>query len=506
MKGAIYCRVSTEDQEKEGTSLETQLEACLSKARELGYETSDKYTIREVYSGLILDRPKLTELRRWVRDKEVDAIIAYTLDRLSRDPVHLIILEDELERAGITFVVVTETVDSSDLGKLITHIKGFAAKLEVEKIKERTMRGKRARVEKYGKLPSGRGILYGYDYDKEKGLNMANSCLDTVRMVGMWLLNEGIFLNEACRRLMEMGIPAPKGGIRWSRGTLGRIFRNPTYAGKTFAFKTVTVSRGKRVPNACEKQVQIENAVDRAAFSWEEWLGIQKQLDRNRALSPRNQKLCYFLKGIIFCKRDGRKYYGVPMHGKPYYRCSGHSRLLSSQPCNNRIVNAEWLDEMIWKEIEKILLNPQILFAELQRRRELNTDTAHLEQQIKLNQSRLAALDEAETRYLRLYAFAGWSLDRLLHETQRLRQEQRRIEQENAQLEKRIQEAKEVTLSIAGIQQSCELARKNLISFTDGERRMALEALSIKVWVDGDSITIEGLVPVPKADIVSQPV
>ena len=33
---AIYCRVSTEDQEREGTSLETQLEACRNKAKELG--------------------------------------------------------------------------------------------------------------------------------------------------------------------------------------------------------------------------------------------------------------------------------------------------------------------------------------------------------------------------------------------------------------------------------------------------------------------------------------
>ena len=90
MKSAVYTRVSTDSQEVEGTSLDSQLEACLAKAKELGYETSEEYTIRETYSGLTLDRPRLSELRQWVRDKEVDAVVAYTLDRLSRDIFTLI--------------------------------------------------------------------------------------------------------------------------------------------------------------------------------------------------------------------------------------------------------------------------------------------------------------------------------------------------------------------------------------------------------------------------------
>ena len=199
MKAAIYCRVSTEDQEREGTSLQSQLDACLAKSRELGYETPSEFTILETYSGLSLDRPKLNQLREWVRDKQVDAVIAYTLDRLSRDPVNFLILQEEQERAGVALIMVTEDIDSSDMGKLIAYIKGFGAKKEAEKIKERTMRGKRERI-KSGKLPTGRGILYGYDYDRELGINVANNDLDTVKMMGQWLIQEGIFLNEACRR------------------------------------------------------------------------------------------------------------------------------------------------------------------------------------------------------------------------------------------------------------------------------------------------------------------
>jgi len=130
MKAGIYCRVSTEDHEREGTALQSQLEGCKKLAGEKGYEVLNEFTSMETYSGLTLDRPKLNEVRQWVRDREVDAVIAYTLDRLSRDPVHFIILQEELERVGVTLIMVTEDIDSSDMGKLIAHIRGFAAKLE----------------------------------------------------------------------------------------------------------------------------------------------------------------------------------------------------------------------------------------------------------------------------------------------------------------------------------------------------------------------------------------
>lgn len=501
---AIYCRVSTEDQEREGTSLDSQLEACERKASELGYEVSQDFSIREVYSGSTLDRPKLTQLRQWVRDKEVDAVIAYTLDRLSRDPIHCIIIQEELERSRVKFILVTETVDSSDLGKLITHIRGYAAKLEAEKIRERTMRGKKARVERHGKLPTGRGVIYGYSYDRESGTNLANSCLDIVSMAGLWVLQEGIFLNEACRRLMAMGVPAPKGGTRWSRSTLGRILRNPTYAGKTYAYKTTTIGK-KRTQCPRDNWVEVPNGVDRVAFDCDEWLGIQRQLDRNRELSPRNQKLAYLLKGMVFCKLDGRKYYGVPMHGKPYYRCSGRNPLLSEKICSNRSVSAKWLEETTWLEVEKVLKSPELILAELERQRKEGTESTHLEEQSRLNHSRLNTLDEAETRYLRLYGISAISEAKLVEECKRIRQEQQKIEQENMELEKRIKSAKETKLDIESVRRICKLAAQNLANFTLEQKRLALQALNIKAWVDGDCVTVEGVLPIPEADIALQP-
>ena len=89
-KAAIYCRVSTEGQEQDGTSLQTQLEACQKYCRLEGYEVA--YEFNEAWSGLSLERPRLAELRELVRSESIDCVVVYSLDRFSRDPVHGVIL------------------------------------------------------------------------------------------------------------------------------------------------------------------------------------------------------------------------------------------------------------------------------------------------------------------------------------------------------------------------------------------------------------------------------
>ena len=411
---AIYCRVSTDNQEAEGTSLQTQLENCLTYCTGKGYDVS--YRFSEAYSGLSLERPELDKLRELVRTEVIDVIVCYSLDRLSRDPVHGVILTQELEKHHVGLKAVTETVDSTEVGKLITYIRGFAAKLEAEKIKERTMRGKKERM-KGGKLPTGRGVLYGYDYDKERGINVANNNLERVKMIGHWLIEEGIFLNEVCRRLMKKDIPAPKGGHRWSRGTIGRIMRNPVYAGKSYAGKT-RIEGKKRVRCDETDHVLIPDAVDRTAFTWEEWELIQRQLDRNRELSPRNQKLSYLLTGRLYCKSCGRKYYGVPVHGKPYYRCSGRVRLLSDKRCTSKTINASNLDEAVWTEVAKALENPRTILAGLEQLKDGMNQEGFLEEELDRMAKRLKALDKEQEQLLQ-WAMKGFPEIQSLRKTTR---------------------------------------------------------------------------------------
>src|SRR4051812_36714276 len=89
----IYCRVSTSGQEEEGTSLDTQETRCRSHAQEQGYHVTGMF--KDVYSGAkFRERPGLSALRQCVRDGTADLVLAYAVDRLSRNQSHLAILSE----------------------------------------------------------------------------------------------------------------------------------------------------------------------------------------------------------------------------------------------------------------------------------------------------------------------------------------------------------------------------------------------------------------------------
>ncbi len=118
MKAAIYCRVSTEEQEDKVPSLKSQLEGCLKKGKELGFDTPKEFIVSETASEETLDRPGLNKLRQWVKNKDVGAVIAYTLDRLCTGPLHFGILQEEMvEDAGVKLILVAENLDDTALGK-----------------------------------------------------------------------------------------------------------------------------------------------------------------------------------------------------------------------------------------------------------------------------------------------------------------------------------------------------------------------------------------------------
>jgi site-specific DNA recombinase len=99
MRTAIYCRVSTEGQEQDGTSLQTQMEACQQYCRLKGYTVA--YEFSEAWSGLSLERPELTKLREIIQTDDIDTVVVYSLDRFSRDPAHGVILMQELEKNAV---------------------------------------------------------------------------------------------------------------------------------------------------------------------------------------------------------------------------------------------------------------------------------------------------------------------------------------------------------------------------------------------------------------------
>jgi DNA invertase Pin-like site-specific DNA recombinase len=162
---AIYARVSTTGQREDGTSLETQVSACQAHAERIGRTVPDELIFAEDWPGTTLDRPRLEAIRQLARERSIGALICYSTDRLSRGPIHLALLAQELDKYGCRLELVTEPIDGSPEGQLLQLVRGWAGKLEHAKIVEPTMRGKREAARR-GRLPTG-SLLYGYRYRKQ---------------------------------------------------------------------------------------------------------------------------------------------------------------------------------------------------------------------------------------------------------------------------------------------------------------------------------------------------
>ncbi|MFC1861653.1 recombinase family protein [Chloroflexota bacterium] len=214
----------------------------LDYCHEKGYEVSHRFS--EACSGLTLDRPKLRELQGLIRTGNIDVIVIYCLDRISRDPTHGVILTQEFEKLGIALESVTEDISNSELGKLISYIRGFASKLEAEKIRERTMRGKMAYL-KEGRLPQGTGIgIYGYNWDKTTGRRqIIDHEAETVRKVFNMAIS-GMSLNRMAMTLNESDSKTKSGSL-WHCQTVKRLLNNLNYTGKTYFGQTKRISKTK---------------------------------------------------------------------------------------------------------------------------------------------------------------------------------------------------------------------------------------------------------------------
>lgn len=502
MIAAIYCRVSTEDQEREGTSLDSQRQACLNKAHELGFVTSDKYITMETFSGLTLDRPQLLKLREWIRENEVNAIVSYTIDRLSRDPVHFIILQEEMEKAGCELILVTEDIDNSDMGRLITYIKGFAAKLETEKIKERTMRGKRERV-KAGRLPGGRFTkLYGYNYVKGKGVGegvryISDKESKVVQEIYRLYTEEQTSLYEITRRLNTLDIPSPSGKCHWNRTGVHYILTNPAYTGRTFLFTRYKVE-AKRHLKASRKN-KLTHSIMKPREEWVELKGatpalvsedlfnqVQEKLKRNKELALRNTKKEYLLSGYVFCGNCGRRFSARSRGKYSYYSCP---------KCRNRNMNSDYLESSIWSSVKEALSKPEAVLTGVEMMRNEAISENLCQKELDGIVVKLRHMTKEKDRTWKAFEITGDEA-KFTCEIKSITLKMGEFERRKAELENKIEQIGKVEINMESIKKYCELARNNIGSLSFSEKRLVLESLGARVIVSKEDVTLQGMIPI----------
>ena len=499
---AVYCRVSTDSQEREGTSLKTQLERCLTYCHDKGYDAT--YQFSETYSGLSLERPELDKLRELVRTEAIDIIVCYSLDRLSRDPGHGVIITQELEKHGVRLETVTEDVDNSELGKLISYIRGYASKVEAQKIRERTMRGKRARA-KEGRIPSGSGsAIYGYDYIKVSQKNGGRRVINEteaawVRQVFEWLVKDGLTTNAITYRLRDLNVPTKLGKI-WGRQSIQTMLKNPSYAGKTYVF--TCIKGGKKFTKPREEWVEIPGATP-PIITTEIFEAAQKQLQVNSEKSPRNIKWQYLLHGYVRCKQCGRAYYGGfsankrggKRYVRRYYRCLGKVRMYAPfDRCENKNWNAARLESIVWTEIERILRLPNIINTELEKQSHDANQMGALEIELNQAERQLKAVDYEQHQLLQ-WALKGFPESQIEAENKRINKARETFRRRKVELESQIKASRDAIISLPNLKNTLELLNQQLNDPDYTTKRNFIESMGIKVWLDGENVEITGFIP-----------
>jgi|GEM_PF-937294 len=141
-KAAIYVRVSTDEQAKEGYSLNAQESALKDYLMMIGYDVYKIYRDEGKSAKDILHRPALQQLLKDAEKKSFKAITVYKLDRFSRSLKDLILTIEMLKKLNIDFISMQDKIETASAsGKLMFHIISSFAEFERDIISERTRFG-----------------------------------------------------------------------------------------------------------------------------------------------------------------------------------------------------------------------------------------------------------------------------------------------------------------------------------------------------------------------------
>jgi site-specific DNA recombinase len=506
MKAAIYCRVSTEDQGREGTSLQSQREACVAKASNCGYEIADDLIFKETFSGLTLERIQLSLLREKAKQGDFQAVIVYTPDRLCRNGEDILAIAKELKSLGIKLLFVKEQWDDTLNGKLIGFMLGWSSEFEAAQIKERTQRGKQTLLKK-GILPQGTGKgLYGYDWDKELRKRVPKDFEARVVQNIFGMIGEGQTYLSVAEKLNATGI-ATKSGGKWHPLTIKRMVANQGYIGITQFGRTRRIGK-KVVVNQNKEDVISLRGVTPPIITRELFEQAQLALTwpRSRTGKANHQ---YLLTGHIRCGKCGSPMVGSALRGGYlYYYCTGARTTINRGPiCDLSYIRTDKIDPIVWGKVREILEDPQVIIAELQRQvadaqGQVN-DSDEINREIRRLRTKIGQYESQKKRVMRLFAYKDTvTEDDILDQLRDLKQECEADQERLRKLKQREQSVIEFHKAEIRLDKLGALVSQNLDHFSFEDKRMALNALDVNVTARPDKVEIRGTVPADYVTIV----
>jgi len=220
MKAVGYVRVSTQDQAREGVSIDNQIEKIKAYAAFNGINELEIISDAGK-SAKTLSRPGMQQILSLCKSKSIEHVIVYKLDRLTRSTKDLLsLVEDVFQKNGIQFHSLNEKIDtSSAMGKFFLTIMGAMAEMERGLISERTIDAlsyKKANGERLGAPALGFRVENKEAIVDDEEIGTYNYILE--------LRSQGLSLQEIVDRLDAEGRRTKRGG-RWYRKTVANILK-----------------------------------------------------------------------------------------------------------------------------------------------------------------------------------------------------------------------------------------------------------------------------------------
>ena len=366
---AIYCRVSTFDQNRgDYSSLEDQEQRLRRAAKEDGYEVFQ--VSKEVASSANLDREELGKMLGKL--DQFDAVYVTKLDRLSRSMSDWCRINELLESNDCALVSVTQKIDTTTtMGRFFRDLLMLFAQFEREMIAERTYE-KMAEQAKKGRWSGGHPIL-GYDaVEKKLIVNKDQASLvkilfdkylevASIARTARWANDNG-HRTKSVRYSNGREVKPRK----FTRADIQRMLSNITYIGKVRF-------------DGMEFDGEHEGIIDEKKF-----IEVQKLMDARKEKPRRGDQSQQdtLLLGLLRCgycgcayttsfvnkkKKDGstQRYY--------YYKCTTKSKK-DAAACCGADLKAEMIDAAVIDYIQDLAKKPKHLAAVIASATEANRD------------------------------------------------------------------------------------------------------------------------------------
>jgi site-specific DNA recombinase len=451
---AIYARVSS-DRQKEENTIASQTALLREYAQGHDYAVPPEWVFEDAgYSGSVLARPGLERLRDLAAEGQIEAILIYAPDRLSRKYAYQILLLEEFARHGVEVVFLKAVAGETPEERLLLQFQGMIAEYERAQIAERSRRGKRHRARE-GCVNVLSGAPYGYRYMKKTQEAQAYYAVleaeaEVVRQVFGFYTQEQWSIGAIARYLNERGTRTRTGKCLWERSTIWGLLKNPAYQGTACFGKT----------EACERQRLTRPLRQRGGYSprrsanrmrpRDQWIEIaipalvdpatfalaQERLAQNRHFSARHTKTPTLLQGLLVCGQCGYAIYRTSTCTSKqrlgYYRCLGSDRYrhLKGPVCACRPLRQDYLDDLVWRQVLQLLHSPQLVQAEIERRIRENVNSSPAQKRKDNISGELKRIQQQIDKLLDAYQEDLLSLGELRKRAPELKKRQTTLEKE----------------------------------------------------------------------------